>query len=357
MQLNFCLISLLISFSLCNLIVPITIKIGKRFQLEDQPGPRRQHKSALVRIGGLAIGSSFILTLGILALFSRFNEFESLLKQINLEILAPFILITLSFFLLGFAEDIFVLNPFFRLVSQAAIATIAWAEGFHIQNILITSNGPLITMPWALSWLITVLWIVGVTNAFNWLDGLDGLAIGIAAITTIVLSIYCIINQQHLTLLICIIQFGAYLGFLIHNFFPAKILMGDSGSYYIGSSISLLTLLSINQSSNGFSLGDILIYLPLLILFLPLCDMVIVITKRIIKGHSPFFPDRTHIHHRILLNGVSHKNSVLSIYFLNLIPLILSLLIYLNDLIKLIFIIPILLLFLKLFLLKTHKNI
>ena len=156
-----------------------------------------------------------------------------------------------------------------------------------------------------ISFIISVLWIVGITNAFNWLDGLDGLAAGVGAIISFGFFILNLINGQAVLGLFSASLFSICLGFLHYNSYPASILMGDGGSYFLGSNLGLLSILTYSNTTIEKN------FLVILTLFaLPVFDMLTVICLRLFNKKSPFLPDNNHFHHRLLKLGFSHQKSV-----------------------------------------------
>ena len=166
-----------------------------------------------------------------------------------------------------------------------------------------------IDLPIVLSYIITILWIVGITNAINWLDGLDGLISGIIFIYFFGLVISStIIQESNLAITSAIIS-GSCLGFLKYNKYPASIIMGDSGSNFLGFILSIFSIYAFKTINS-----EINFHYSLIFLCLPILDMIFVIIKRILNKKSPFYPDRNHIHHRLLRNGFNETNTVLIIY-------------------------------------------
>jgi UDP-N-acetylmuramyl pentapeptide phosphotransferase/UDP-N-acetylglucosamine-1-phosphate transferase len=164
-------------------------------------------------------------------------------------------------------------------------------------------------LPPLLSLLATVIWLVGITNAINWLDGLDGLAAGVSGIAAVgLLSVSFSLHQPAAGLLAAALA-GSCLGFLRHNFNPARIFMGDGGSYFLGFALAAISIVGPAKGLTSVSL-----LLPLVILSLPLADMSAVILGRLSQGRSPFYPDRRHLHHRLLRSGLSHRRTVVLIY-------------------------------------------
>ena len=182
------------------------------------------------------------------------------------------------------------------LAGQVAVAMVVWSQGVRIGAIDLpwaSSTADAVVLPGMLSLIATVIWLVGITNAINWLDGLDGLAAGVAGIAAIgLVSVSFSLHQVAAAFLAAALA-GSCLGFLRHNFNPARIFMGDGGSYFLGFSLAAI---SIVGPAKGLTTVSLL--LPLLILSLPLADMSAVIMGRLSSGHSPFYPDRRHLHHR-----------------------------------------------------------
>jgi UDP-N-acetylmuramyl pentapeptide phosphotransferase/UDP-N-acetylglucosamine-1-phosphate transferase len=197
-------------------------------------------------------------------------------------------------------------------VGQILVASAIWSQGVRIGAIdlpWLSSTGSAIQLSDGLSLLATVIWLVGITNAINWLDGLDGLAAGVAGISAIgLVSVSFSLHQVAAGFLAAALA-GCCLGFLRHNSNPARIFMGDGGSYFLG-----FTLASISIVGPAKGLTTVSLLLPLLILSLPLADMSAVIMGRLREGRSPFYPDRRHLHHRLLRAGFSHRRTVLLIY-------------------------------------------
>jgi len=300
-----------ISFFTTLIIVPFINKISFKFNLIDYPDNRKQHKKKIVRIGGLGI----FLGVFISVLYISINSLLTLENPLILDFL---FIGSALFFLLGFLDDIFNLSPFLRLFIQFLISVLIWLSGIQISNLefnIFNFGGFNIYLSDGFSLFFTVFWITGFINGLNWIDGLDGLAIGMTLISSTGLTLYALLtgNTEYIFLLVTII--GSGLGFLIHNWYPAKILMGDGGSYFLGSilSISSISLFSAykNISMTQKESNSILIIQLLLIFSIPIFDMFFVILSRILNNKSIFNADRSHFHHRILQKGFSHKNTVI----------------------------------------------
>ena len=289
-------------------LVPLVRRLGLRFGFTDQPDARKQHSTPIVRVGGIAMVIGFVLSLSAIWLLGGFGLVAPERDQLIWSTLAG----SLCFFLIGLADDLYALSPWPRLAGQILVASAIWSQGVRIGAIdllWLSSTGSAIQLSDGLSLLATVIWLVGITNAINWLDGLDGLAAGVAGISAIgLVSVSFSLHQVAAGFLAAALA-GCCLGFLRHNSNPARIFMGDGGSYFLG-----FTLASISIVGPAKGLTTVSLLLPLLILSLPLADMSAVIMGRLREGRSPFYPDRRHLHHRLLRAGFSHRRTVLLIY-------------------------------------------
>ncbi|MCT0204081.1 undecaprenyl/decaprenyl-phosphate alpha-N-acetylglucosaminyl 1-phosphate transferase [Synechococcus sp. CS-602] len=295
---------------LTALIVPLVRRLGLRYGLIDTPDPRKQHAVPMVRLGGVGMVVGFSLALAITWSLGGFGSLAPAKDELIWTTLAG----ALCFFVIGLADDLFALPPLPRLAGQVAVAMAVWSQGVRIGGIdlplgLFGAPGSALVLPDGLSLLATVIWLVGITNAINWIDGLDGLAAGVGGIAAIGLLSVSFSLQQSAAGLLAAALAGACFGFLRHNFNPARIFMGDGGSYFLGFALAAI---SIVGPAKGLTTVSLLF--PLLILSLPLADMSAVIMGRLSEGHSPFYPDRRHLHHRLLRAGFSHRRTVVLIY-------------------------------------------
>nr|WP_286194516.1 MraY family glycosyltransferase [Synechococcus sp. CCY 0621] len=294
---------------LTALIVPVIRRLGLRWGLVDPPDDRKQHTLPMVRLGGVGIVAGFSLSLACTWAFGGFAELTPDKDQLIWTTLAG----ALCYFIIGLADDLFALPPLPRLVGQVLVAAAVWNQGVRIGSIDLPfglgNSFAGLPLPEGLSLLATVVWLVGITNAINWLDGLDGLAAGVSGIAAVgLLSVSFSLSQPAAGLLAAALA-GSCLGFLRHNFNPARIFMGDGGSYFLGFALAAISIVGPAKRLTSVSL-----LLPLLILSLPLADMSAVIMGRLKAGRSPFYPDRRHLHHRLLRAGFSHRRTVVVIY-------------------------------------------
>ena len=285
-----------ISYLLGVFIVPFVIEFSQKEGLVDLPNERKIHKFPISRLGGIAIWLSAMLTFLVLVLLSYY-PYGSLLSGILLG--------GSLMFLLGLIDDVYNLNAKFKLVIQLSIATIVYLLGVQIDTIFNPFGGGTLQLG-LFSYPITILWIVGISNAVNFIDGVDGLAGSVITVSSITLALIAvaITPAQSITALIAFILAGSMLAFLTYNFNPAKIFMGDSGALFSGF---LLATLSIAGVMKGAALA---VLLPFLVLAVPIIDITFSSTRRILKGKSPFVADAEHIHHKLLKAGLSQKKTV-----------------------------------------------
>ncbi|MBE6586968.1 MAG: undecaprenyl/decaprenyl-phosphate alpha-N-acetylglucosaminyl 1-phosphate transferase [Ruminococcaceae bacterium] len=253
---------------------------------------RRMHKKPMPRIGGLAIFAGFLVATLV------FCEPSSQLFAIWI---GGGILVVL-----GILDDIFRLPALIKLIVQLCVAGIAVSFGILIEHI--TLFGAHIEFGY-FAIPITMLWIVGLSNAINLIDGLDGLSCGVSAITSISIFMVMLITGDYTAALITAILTGSCLGFLPYNKNPAKIFMGDTGALFLGYTLSIISVQGL------FKLHTMLSFLvPVSIFALPIFDTLIAIIRRLLHGQSPFHPDRGHFHHKLVDMGFSHKEAVKILY-------------------------------------------
>ncbi len=304
------ILSLIFPIAFSLLFIPFLNKYALRFNLLDIPDTRKLHNYPKVRVGGISIFIAFLIGEIFLIFFTNLIEYVP-----NIRLFYFTLFVSTIFFLLGLLDDLIKLSPFIRLLVQVSIVSILWHFGFNLNGFILNSipflDVSYVILPLTICLLITIFWVVGIVNAINWIDGLDGLASGIGIIFSITLFFLITSAANNWILLIIFPLTGALIGFFIFNKYPSKLYMGDAGSYFVGSIIAI-TSLSLNFSLYDDSLNQVNLWDPLLsasILFLPLVDMISVISNRTLKGLSPFYPDQSHIHHKLLSYGISHKNS------------------------------------------------
>jgi UDP-GlcNAc:undecaprenyl-phosphate GlcNAc-1-phosphate transferase len=221
-------------------------------------------------------------------------------------------------FLLGVYDDIHGVGPYFKFSVQGVAATMLYLGGLKIVNIPVLFGD--IKLPWIVGWAFTVLWVLAITNAFNLIDGLDGLAAGSALFSTLVAFVVALLNGYSLVTVMTIALAGAILGFLRFNFNPATIFLGDSGSLFIGFVLSALALQGAQKAPTIVAVA-----IPVVSFGLPILETALSIVRRLISGRPVFTADREHIHHKLLQHGMTHRQVVILLYGVSAIFALLSL--------------------------------
>ncbi|BBU38268.1 MAG: undecaprenyl-phosphate alpha-N-acetylglucosaminyl 1-phosphate transferase [Bacillaceae bacterium] len=285
-------ISLIICFVVSVLITPIIKKFAFKIGAVDKPNNRKVHSKLMPRIGGLGIFMSFLV--GFLLLRPE--------NQYSIPILIGSFIIVIT----GIIDDIYEISPKFKLLGQVLAASIVIYHGLDVEFINLPFGGQIefgiFTIP------ITLLWIVGITNAINLIDGLDGLAAGVSSIAIITIFVMAIIMGDFFVAGMCLILLGSTLGFLVYNFYPAKIFMGDTGALFLGYMIAVLSLLGFKNVT------FISFIVPIIILGVPISDTFFAIIRRIVRKKPLSSPDKSHLHHCLLNLGFGHRETVLIIY-------------------------------------------
>ncbi|HBQ25269.1 MAG TPA: undecaprenyl-phosphate alpha-N-acetylglucosaminyl 1-phosphate transferase [Syntrophomonas sp.] len=274
-------------------IVPLAIRIAPRIDAIDEPDQRKVHQVAMPRVGGIAIFLAFFLSVLI---------FIPKSAQVN-----GLIIGTVIIFITGLLDDIYGLPAWVKLLAQILAASVAIFSGIVVSFVTNPFDGMLnlgyLSIP------STLLWIVGITNAINLIDGLDGLAAGVSAIAGCTLGIVTLLNGQTVAAVMAFILVASTIGFLPYNFYPARTFMGDCGSNLLGFVLGCLAILGLAKSAAIISL-----FIPIIILVIPIFDTFFAIIRRIYNKTPIFSPDKDHLHHRLMGMGFSHQNSVLIIY-------------------------------------------
>jgi len=272
-------------------LVPMVISFSKKEGLVDIPNDRKIHTKPISRIGGVAIWASTMLTF-LCLVFMSYYPYGSLLSGILLG--------GSLMFLLGLVDDIYNLNAKFKLFLQIAIATLVYLLGVQINHIPFIGDIGIFSYP------ITLLWIVGISNALNFIDGVDGLAGSVVTVNAVTLAIIAVAMNppNHISALIGFILAGSMLAFLTYNFNPARIFMGDSGALFSGFLLAAISITGVMKAAT------LAILLPFLVLAVPIMDITFSSFRRIAKGQSPFVADAEHIHHKLLHAGFSQKKTV-----------------------------------------------
>ena len=285
--------TLILVFIASLLITPLVKKFAIKIGAVDQPNHRKVHVRIMPRLGGLAIFLAFII---------GFFIYQPESPNAMYIIIGAFIIV-----LTGVFDDLYELRPIIKLAGQLLAAGIVVYLG-HIEI-------GFINLPFGgkldfgfLSAFLTIIWIVGITNAVNLIDGLDGLAAGVSTIGLLTLSIMAFIMGDMFVLAMSLMLAVSTIGFLFYNFYPAKIFMGDTGALFLGFMIGVLSLLGFKN------ITFISLAIPIIILGVPISDTFFAIIRRLRTKQKLSAPDKSHLHHCLLNSGFSHRQTVLLIY-------------------------------------------
>jgi len=296
----------LCSLLLALLATPVAIWLARKFDAVDKPDVRKVHSSPIFRIGGVAIFIS-VMCLFVPVVFSH-GIFGLKLQNIKADIFALLAASTFMF-LVGLMDDIKNLKVNSKLVAQSIAALCVCYFGVHPHSLELPGIFTL-NIGW-IAWPLTIFWIVGVTNAVNIIDGLDGLAIGISAITCGVIAVLAIHFGQPVLALLMLALLGSLSGFLFFNFNPAKIFMGDCGSMFLGFVLASSSIMCASESQSMLGLT-----LPAVALGIPIFDTLFSIVRRFLERRSIFAPDRGHFHHKLLDLGLKQQQAVIVAYII-----------------------------------------
>lgn len=312
LRINDVLYIILITFIASFFLVFIAKRIAKHVNAMDMPNKRKVHQKPMPRLGGLAIFLAFLL--GYILYGEPTNQMNSIL-------IGGFILV-----LSGMIDDINPIKARYKLICQVIASLIVVIYGELYFNHLTLLGFDFIFPTWV-NMILSIIFMVAIINAINLIDGIDGLAAGVSSIYFLTIAILAFILNKlgGLDIILSLIMLGATLGFLVHNFPPAKIFMGDTGSMFLGFMIAVIALL-------GYKVATITsVIIPLIILFVPLVDVILAIFRRILKKESIATPDKEHLHHQLLRMTSSPTKTVLIIYLFNIIFSAISILYVLGD--------------------------
>ena len=297
---------LLLSFVVSYMTVPWAIKFAHKKGIMDNPkqDDRRVHKKPTPRVGGISMVAGVMLSVLLFYVLSFFIE-VTIDKRLIGYVLGALVIITM-----GFVDDLKNLKPLYKFLLQLIAGMIIYVFGISIVGIKIPFLYPHVIDFGIWAFPITLIWVLGITNAVNLIDGLDGLAAGISSIASAsLLIIFAIIGAPMEALIITIALVGATIGFLPYNFNPAKTFMGDTGSNFLGYTLATVSILGM---AKGYTI--LAIVAPLIVCGVPVFDMLFAIIRRLAKHQKLTTPDKGHIHHRLLKHGFSQKQAVLILY-------------------------------------------
>lgn len=272
----------------------------------DEPGDgRRVHQRAVPRLGGIAIFLSVLIALSVLGLVNNLltQALRPDLKEILVFLVCGFLVL-----LLGIYDDLRGANATVKFASLAAVTVLFYALGGRIEHLSIPFIGGVSLHP-VVGFVLTMVWVVGIANAFNLIDGVDGLATGSALFSSLVLLTVSLLQGKAMVAVCALVLTGALAGFLRYNFNPASIFLGDSGSLFVGFSLAALSILGAQKASTAVAVA-----IPILAFGLPVVDTGVAIARRFVSGKPIFQGDREHIHHMLLQRGWSQRRVALVLY-------------------------------------------
>ena len=291
------ILAAVVSFAATPLVKSLAFKVGAVDVPKDN---RRMHKVPIPRLGGLAIFLAFMFSVLLFADIDR--EIQGILLG------------AVMIVVLGVLDDILTLQALPKFAVQILAAVVVVLHGVRIEfltNPIPHGAATYLVLPGWLSVVLTVVWIVAITNAVNFIDGLDGLAVGVSGISAATMLVVALIVAENNIAIIMAALLGACLGFIPYNFNPAKIFMGDTGSTFLGFILATVSIQGL------FKLYAIISFaVPFLILGIPIFDICFAIIRRVAKGQNPMQADRGHVHHRLIDMGFSQKQSVAITYML-----------------------------------------
>ncbi len=278
------------------LVTPLSILLAPKLGAMDVPkDKRRVHNKPMPRFGGIAIYAGIMVGLALFAQAQRH---------------LPAIMVGCTLiYILGAVDDLKGMKPIVKLIGQIICATVVFAMGLRISFVTNWFGEGHMDLGIAVCYIVTVLWLVAITNAVNLVDGLDGLAAGISAISALSIAYVSYIHGWYPPTICMMVVAGACLGFLPFNFHPAKTFMGDGGSQLLGFAIASLSILGTVKSATL-----VVVVIPALVLGLPIIDTIMAIVRRTLRHQSIGTADKEHLHHRILRAGFGQRRAVLLMY-------------------------------------------
>jgi UDP-GlcNAc:undecaprenyl-phosphate GlcNAc-1-phosphate transferase len=288
-------------------LTPSVIRLALSWGAVDHPNARKIHQRLMPRMGGLAVYLAFCLPWAGLYLIN--NPISTAFRDFEKRFLALVIGAT-TMLVLGIYDDIKGANAGKKFIVQVLAAVVLWFGGIRIEDLSVPWGAPIDLNLWGLP--LTILWIVGVTNAINLLDGIDGLVTGVTAVMAICLAIINVLSGNILLALLTLSLAGACIGFLPYNHSLARIFLGDTGSLTIGMVLGGIGILSLHHE--GRQTAGPLLSIPFILFGLPLFDTLRVMIQRLAAGKSMFEADKNHVHHRLLEMGLSQRQAAWTLY-------------------------------------------
>ncbi|KIX91672.1 UDP-phosphate N-acetylglucosaminyl 1-phosphate transferase [Staphylococcus microti] len=298
-----------VSMIVSLITAPIVIAVSKKLDIVDKPNFRKVHTKPISMMGGAVILIAFFIGIWLGHPIERETK--------------PLLLGAIVIYLVGLIDDLYDIKPILKLLGQIGAASIVVMYGVTIDFITLPM-GPTLHFGW-FSIPITIIWFVAIINAINLIDGLDGLAAGVSTIAYVTIAFIAILQGNIFIIMICSVQIGALLGFLVFNFHPAKIFLGDNGALLLGFIIAFVSLLGFKN------ITLISLFFPVVILAVPFIDTLFAMIRRVKKGQRIMQADKSHLHHRLLDLGYTHRQTVILIYAIAIMFSVVSVILYLSQ--------------------------
>lgn len=300
------LLSLVVSAAASFLLTPLARDFARARGWVDRPdGRRKLHLTPVPRLGGLAVFAAFALACALLLGLEYAGVFVS---DLSASAYLHLLLACAAVAAVGIVDDIYDVRPVAKLLVQSLAALYLFGNGYRIDAVSNPFNGESVALG-SLAAPLTVVWFVGMSNAFNLVDGLDGLAAGLGLFSTTTLFMACLINERWEIAIIASALGGALLGFLRYNFNPASVFLGDSGALFVGFALAAIAVRGSMKSS-----AVIAVAAPLMALAVPILDAGIAVFRRLVRGDGVFTADGDHIHHRLIGMGLTPRRVVVILY-------------------------------------------
>jgi len=313
---------LLIALAGTIVATPLCIKLARRLDAIDYPDGRRVNTKPVPRLGGVAVFAGLVLSLGFIVVLNWVSPDILHIRGVNRDINYIGVGAAIAvIFVIGLLDDIFQIKPYLKFLGHITAAVIACASGVLFSHFL-NPFGPGAVDIGIMAYPVTVFYLVAFANIINLIDGLDGLASGIVAICATALFVLSFSRGYVDATLVAMAIVGVCLGFLIFNFHPARVFLGDSGSLVLGFSLGLVSLFGVVRATALISL-----LIPVVIAGIPVIDTFTAIIRRIRSGKSIFSADKAHVHHRFINLGFSQRTTVLIIYGVSIVLAVLAILI------------------------------
>ena len=300
--------STLLAFALAAIATPLVGILARRLGMLDMPGGRRRHPRPIPRPGGFAIAIAFGTAIFVFWLIDRFAGHPFLIpEEVRSSRFTLTAIAALLGMVIGLVDDLLELRARWQFLGQVVVAAVIVLAGIRIDFVNDPLSDRLIQLSFPVAVAFTMLWIVGMNNALNFIDGLDGLAAGVAAIAALTLGGLALLPQvsEPFVAWMGFSLAGAIAGFLLFNFHPARLFLGTTGVVFVGTMLAVLSIF-----------GTAKVAAALLVLGVPIIDTFYVLVRRVLSGQPPFAPDRGHFHHRLLDVGLTHQQAVLLIYLM-----------------------------------------